>query len=54
MQRRRLFRQGRTSAADLTYKAVDPSRITEDVKNSRYSSGTGLHPSNGATVPSPR
>ena len=31
----------------------DPSRIAEYVKYSRYSSGSGLHPSRGETVPAP-
>jgi len=31
--------------------ALDPSKIAEYVANSRYSSPSGLHPSNGETVP---
>jgi ferredoxin hydrogenase large subunit/hydrogenase large subunit len=32
---------------------MDPSRITEDVACSRFSSESGLHPSRGATTPDP-
>lgn len=32
---------------------LDPSKIAEFVKYSKFSSGTGLHPSKGETVPAP-
>lgn len=52
-QRKRHHIQGTTTAADLTHKPLDPGKITEDVKHSRYSSGSGLHPSRGETEPAP-
>jgi hydrogenase large subunit len=52
-KRKRLQVQGTTSASDLVHHALDASKITEDVKNSRYKSGTGLHPSQGETDPDP-
>ncbi len=50
-KRKRLLKQGTTSATDLTHHALDPSKITEDVKNSWYSSKSGFNPSQGATEP---
>jgi len=34
-------------------RKVDPARITEDVRYSRFSSPSGLHPSKGRTTPDP-
>ena len=31
----------------------NPSKITEDIRHSLYSSGSGIHPSRGETIPSP-
>ncbi len=53
-QRKRFHIQGTTTAADLKHKALDPSKISEDVKYSWYNSGTGLHPEQGETVPDPQ
>ena len=50
-KRKRLHTQGTTSAADLSHHPLDSTRITEDVKNSWYGSGSGLHPSQGETEP---
>jgi len=50
-KRKRLLSQGTTSAADLKHHPLDPSAITEDVKNSWYNSRSGLHPSQGETEP---
>jgi hydrogenase large subunit len=50
-RRKRLLSQGTTSAADLKYHPLEPSQITEDVKNSWYKSPSGLHPSQGQTEP---
>ena len=50
-KRKRLLSQGTTSGTDLTHHALEPSRITEDVKNSWYKSPSGLHPSRGVTEP---
>lgn len=50
-KRSRLLKQGTTSATDLTYHALEPAKITEDVKNSWYKSKSGLHPSKGETDP---
>jgi len=50
-KRNRLLKQGTTSATDLTYHALEPSKITEDVKNSWYKSTSGLNPSQGKTDP---
>ncbi len=45
---------GGLAGADLAYEALDPDRITEDVKNSYYADGAdGLHPSAGRTEPEP-
>jgi hydrogenase large subunit len=52
-KRRRLLKQGTVSASDLEHHPLDAAKITEDVKNSRYKSGTGLHPSQGETSPDP-
>ena len=49
--RGRLLKQGTTSATDLAYHALEPAKITEDVKNSWYKSTSGLHPSQGQTDP---
>lgn len=49
-KRKRLLSQGTTSA-DLKHNPLDPSRITEDVKNSWYRSRSGLTPSQGETEP---
>ncbi len=50
--RKRTLMGGSTSVAGgLKYEPLDPSQITEDVSNSWYSSGSGLHPSKGETVP---
>lgn len=38
---------------DGKYEALDISKIGEQVRYSRYSSETGLHPSKGKTVPAP-
>lgn len=48
-KRKRLLPQGLTSASDLKPRPLDPSRITEHVKHSWYSSGSNLHPSKGET-----
>jgi hydrogenase large subunit len=50
-RRKRLLAQGTTSASTLKHNALDPSKITEDVKNSWYSSESGLNPSHGETKP---
>ncbi len=50
-KRNRLLKQGTASATDLTYHALEPAKITEDVKNSWYKSKSGLHPSKGETDP---
>ncbi|MFA5778521.1 MAG: nickel-dependent hydrogenase large subunit [Elusimicrobiota bacterium] len=51
LSRKRLLRSGRTST-DLTYKAVDSSKITEDVKHSWYDdSQTHKHPLDCETIP---
>lgn len=50
-KRQRLMTQGITSANTLTHKPLDVTKITEDIKNSWYSSGSGLHPSLGETEP---
>jgi hydrogenase large subunit len=50
-KRKRLLHQGITSATDLKHNPLDPSKITEDVKNSWYSSRSGLNPSQGETIP---
>ncbi len=51
-KRKRLFPNGLTSVKDgLKPDALDPSKITEQVKHSWYSSGTDLHPSKGETKP---
>ena len=50
-KRKRLLSQGITSASDLQHQPYEPSKITEDVKNSWYSSKSGLNPSNGETDP---
>jgi hydrogenase large subunit len=50
-KRPRLLPQGTVSATDLVHHPLDASKITEDVKNSWYKSGTGLHPSQGETDP---
>jgi len=52
-KRSRLLAQGTVSATDLVYHPLDASQITEDVNNSWYKSGTGLHPSQGETDPDP-
>ncbi|MFH1560859.1 MAG: nickel-dependent hydrogenase large subunit [Chloroflexota bacterium] len=52
-KRNRLFKQGITSATDLTYRAVDAAKITEEVRSSWYSSPSSLHPSQGETEPDP-
>lgn len=49
-KRKRLLPQGLTSASDLVPRSLDPSRITEQVKHSWYSSPTNLHPSEGETA----
>ncbi len=38
---------------DGKLEGFDPSKITEQVKYSRFSSGAGLHPSKGETIPQP-
>jgi len=50
-KRKRLLTQGTTSASTLKHEPLDPAKITEDVKNSWYSSSSGLHPSRGQTKP---
>jgi len=51
LSRKRLLRSGRTST-DLTYKTVDSSKITEDVKHSWYDdSQTHKHPLDCETIP---
>jgi len=52
-KRKRLLTQGTTSATNLQHSPLDPSQITEDVKNSWYDSKSGLHPSRGETEPDP-
>ena len=49
-KRQRLHKQGIASADTLTHQPLDAAKITEDVQNSWYSSGSGLHPSQGETV----
>jgi hydrogenase large subunit len=49
-KRPRLLTQG-TVSTDLVHHPLDASKITEDVKNSWYKSGTGLRPSQGETDP---
>jgi hydrogenase large subunit len=51
--RDQLFTAGHTSASDLTKKAFDGSKITEDVAHSWYDNSSGLHPSQGETEPNP-
>jgi hydrogenase large subunit len=50
-KRKRLFPMGRMENG--TIEPVDPSKITEDVKSSWYSSPSHSHPSNGETLPNP-
>jgi hydrogenase large subunit len=50
-KRARLFPQGRTSVSDLSAKPVDPSKISEHVKHSWYSSPSQLYPGGGETIP---
>jgi hydrogenase large subunit len=50
-QRKRFIPMGRVSGGKL--EAVDPSKITEQVKYSRFKSGSDLNPSVGATDPEP-
>jgi hydrogenase large subunit len=52
-KRRRLHTQGITSASTLKNNTLDASKITEDVKNSWYKSGSGLNPSQGKTEADP-
>jgi len=49
----RFLSSGTTSIDDLEHSSLDSSLITEDVKHSWYSSGSGLHPSRGETEPAP-
>ncbi len=48
-QRKRLFPMGRY--VNGKFLPLDPSKITEDVKYSRFKSGSHLYPGNGETVP---
>lgn len=50
-KRKRLLAQGTTSADTLKHNPLDPSKITEDVKNSWYKSESGLNPRRGQTEP---
>ncbi len=50
-RRKRLHAQGTVSASDLKHRPLDPGKITEEVAASWYSSKSGLHPSEGETVP---
>lgn len=50
--RSRLQKQGRVSES-LELGTLDISKITEDVTSSWYSNASGLHPSDGATIPAP-
>jgi hydrogenase large subunit len=49
--RNRLLKQGSTSISSLTHNVLEPLKITEDVKNSWYSGGSGLYPGQGDTEP---
>jgi hydrogenase large subunit len=50
-KRKRLFQMGRSS--DGKVEAVDPDKITEDVKYAWYDSPSHAHPSRGQTSPAP-
>jgi hydrogenase large subunit len=52
-KRKRLLKQGTTSASNLVYNSIDSKKVTEDVKNSWYTSPSGLYPGNGQTAPNP-
>jgi hydrogenase large subunit len=49
-RRKRLFKQG-TVSSDLNFKALDVSKIAEEVKHSWYADGAPLHPTQGRTEP---
>lgn len=49
-KRRRLMPQGTSSGFAIEQKPLDASKITEDVKNSWYKSGSHLYPGAGETV----
>jgi len=49
----RFLASGTTSIDTLQYAPLDAAQITEDVRHSRYSSPSGLHPAEGQTEPAP-
>jgi hydrogenase large subunit len=51
MKRKRLFPMGRMANGEI--EAVDPSKITEDVRSSWYDSPSHVQPSRGTTTPNP-
>jgi hydrogenase large subunit len=51
-KRRKLFKQGAIST-ELRLEALDPEKITEEVKNSWYSDASGGRPAQGKTEPLP-
>ncbi|MCB2212531.1 nickel-dependent hydrogenase large subunit [bacterium] len=52
-KRARMFPGGRVNIKNLKPQTLDPSKITEDVRHSWYSSESHLHPSKGDTVAAP-
>ena len=50
-KRKRLIPGGTIDGATLKLQALDPSKITEQVKHSWYRSGTDLRPADGETEP---
>jgi len=52
-KRNRLLSSGTTTGATLTPETLDAGLITEDIKNSWFDGGSGLHPSQGETDPNP-
>ncbi|OHB81302.1 MAG: iron hydrogenase, partial [Planctomycetes bacterium RBG_16_64_10] len=53
-QRARLLPSGTLDGTTLSYKPLEPSRITEQVKHSWYDSRSNLPPSHGETEADPR
>jgi hydrogenase large subunit len=53
-QRERALPGGTLDSRGMTYEALDPSNITEQVRHSWYRSDTDLPPGSGATDPAPR
>lgn len=51
--RNRIFPHGSLDGQTLTYEPLEPSRITEQVKNSWYKSGSNLYPGKGETETDP-